>query len=991
MVEVIVTQDENLDVGVEEGIVSPTIAAEANHALLLNRDKPDQHTIDSITGLRAELDKMNALGNVSANQKNHAEYYLWQDGNVSKEARTGFFITICEDTDQIAVCDGGDGTFGVTVDSAAFISNQADTARDYKYGLVVRSGVVPVRCEADVQVGDYVVSNASGRAKRVERGYGCKVLSLQDIDGIAHAVVSLPDSIGILYKMSSDASYLGERMDKAETNIVSAINTANEAYELAKSGGAASDELSQKVDDAINKADSAIQSTEDLKSDIQNANQTAKQAEVIANSASTHAETVKNEAIATANEALAKAENISSEFTSLVVAIDKHSVGEYSQAYNLTMEQAVSILQKGMIYVPTKHADSEGGSHSETYAYADGSQETQWFTPTYHYIWNGMQWTESENPSVCFSATCPVATEQYIYWYSGNDVTDEKYDARTLYLFKDGAWVAVATLSGNYTVSLIHQESDKVTVAVTDMNEKIAALDVRVDEESSKIATVVNADGGVNAAIIIEAINNDKSGVLINADHVVIEGSTTFLTQDSVGPGGSTVIDGGRITSGKISAEYIDADNLHVKAANIDGTLTVNHIDATSGTIGGIDISTSYLSAGGELTKSSTFSADMSHRDGLTKIYNWGDGWTNEVYNITGKSAVYINDWSSTRGYSTEVFVLSAVPTGDTEDYTITTHFHHRFVSTDDVSYQVTNTSSETRFLIINRSPSVPLVPFVTSSKSSFKMSESGSIECNHAKLEGEIIAKSGYIGNGVDGFKIESTGLYSESRSSFLPGTPPSIAGVYIGTAAGRGSDDCGGISLGAYYTNDVYYEQFLYAGKHVLYGQVGSDAHTSTILTSSGLVFKYIPELLTRDQIDLDDDVTGQIATIGTTSSCAVLGGTWKSASTIEVSSARNAKTDIEALNDKHTVLFDNLIPRQFKYADGQSDRIHYGLIVDELRDAMDTAGLAPEECAAYCLDDPNNPDGNGGIRYSELLALCIKEIQALKQEIEELKENK
>ena len=52
------------------------------------------------------------------------------------------------------------------------------------------------------------------------------------------------------------------------------------------------------------------------------------------------------------------------------------------------------------------------------------------------------------------------------------------------------------------------------------------------------------------------------------------------------------------------------------------------------------------------------------------------------------------------------------------------------------------------------------------------------------------------------------------------------------------------------------------------------------------------------------------------------------------------------------------------------------------------MDVAGLSSRECAAYCLDNVDDPDGAGAIRYSELIPLCIREIQLLKKELAELK---
>ena len=122
-----------------------------------------------------------------------------------------------------------------------------------------------------------------------------------------------------------------------------------------------------------------------------------------------------------------------------------------------------------------------------------------------------------------------------------------------------------------------------------------------------------------------------------------------------------------------------------------------------------------------------------------------------------------------------------------------------------------------------------------------------------------------------------------------------------------------------------------------------------------------------------------------IGASGSDSKLWGTWYGS--LVGGSSRNIKKDIERLTDKHAVLFDNLIPRSFKFIDGESGRTHYGYVVDELKTAMDIAGLSSEECAAYCLTDPTNPDGDGGIRYDELAVLTTYELQKLKQKVVEL----
>jgi hypothetical protein len=104
--------------------------------------------------------------------------------------------------------------------------------------------------------------------------------------------------------------------------------------------------------------------------------------------------------------------------------------------------------------------------------------------------------------------------------------------------------------------------------------------------------------------------------------------------------------------------------------------------------------------------------------------------------------------------------------------------------------------------------------------------------------------------------------------------------------------------------------------------------------------------------------------------------------------LTSWRGAKHNIEQLDDRYSVLFDNLNPVRFKYNNGTSDRYHTGFILDELKTAMDAANITTQELAAYCVSDQET--GEGGIRYGALIALLVKEVQALKKEIKEIKGN-
>ena len=113
----------------------------------------------------------------------------------------------------------------------------------------------------------------------------------------------------------------------------------------------------------------------------------------------------------------------------------------------------------------------------------------------------------------------------------------------------------------------------------------------------------------------------------------------------------------------------------------------------------------------------------------------------------------------------------------------------------------------------------------------------------------------------------------------------------------------------------------------------------------------------------------------------------GTWYKDAAEITTSSRNKKHDIEELDDRYSILLDNLKPVRFKYNDGVSNRYHTGLILDEMKDAMDTAHIDSSELAAYCVQDKRT--GDGGIRYEELVALLIKEVQELKTQVNVLTE--
>ena len=103
--------------------------------------------------------------------------------------------------------------------------------------------------------------------------------------------------------------------------------------------------------------------------------------------------------------------------------------------------------------------------------------------------------------------------------------------------------------------------------------------------------------------------------------------------------------------------------------------------------------------------------------------------------------------------------------------------------------------------------------------------------------------------------------------------------------------------------------------------------------------------------------------------------------------ITSDKNAKNSIKNISEPYGAIFDSLIPVSYKYNDGTSNRTHTGFIAQDVKAAIENAGLTTQDFAAYC--DWSNKDGSTGcaLRYEEFIALCVNEIQKLKKRVIEL----
>lgn len=329
-----------------------------------------------------------------------------------------------------------------------------------------------------------------------------------------------------------------------------------------------------------------------------------------------------------------------------------------------------------------------------------------------------------------------------------------------------------------------------------------------------------------------------------------------------------------------------------------------------------------------------------------------------------------------------------------------------------------------------------------------FTLDTDGKITAKGAHIEGEIEAEGGSIG----GFTIGKTSLYngfdSMSRSDGADGVYLGVDGINIGggnftisksgvlqtkkgeillgekststdkvddyyirltpgtlttlleTAYGGNKKDSFGATL-SYGSLDMHHTdalelygggtnylhidtrgdgEYTPSGSYVQATTEGSHLASLTLEASVNYNSSYIRLSATPDAIN---SWMTLFAVNGT------LEGTWKLSDGPAITSDRQHKNSIETLDDKYEQLFDALTPVRFKYNEGTSGRYHTGFIAQDVKDAVRLCGLDSNEFAAYL--DITNEKGETTccLRYDEFIALCVEEIQKLKERVALLEE--
>ena len=354
-----------------------------------------------------------------------------------------------------------------------------------KYALVATTGIVKVRCATeDIAPGDFVMPYGSmGVAARTDDGCGYRVIEVDSSSGVLYVAIDLGACTSTIYDLGRRSNVMEKSIENAKIDIASALMTANKALNAAekaeKDSGSVKDiadeykdifenidnDIKTKVDGAMDIYKVDIEEQLDLFDDhideaVKTVNEKMSTIQAIKDDVDAFVDDwssedgtlsgasysirryIDNGLMSKAElETVSRLEEENSLFIEknaegveqILTSVNTYSVGLYSQAYGLTLEQARATLKPGTVYIPTKHGDSE--SHTETYEFQHDGKTYSYkvdFSSQYYYVWKHRKLTLSaDNNTVdasgyiwearvngAGSCVSPVMlTSNYNYWY----------------------------------------------------------------------------------------------------------------------------------------------------------------------------------------------------------------------------------------------------------------------------------------------------------------------------------------------------------------------------------------------------------------------------------------------------------------------------------------------------------------------------------------------------------------------------------------------
>ena len=92
-----------------------------------------------------------------------------------------------------------------------------------------------------------------------------------------------------------------------------------------------------------------------------------------------------------------------------------------------------------------------------------------------------------------------------------------------------------------------------------------------------------------------------------------------------------------------------------------------------------------------------------------------------------------------------------------------------------------------------------------------------------------------------------------------------------------------------------------------------------------------------------------------------------------------------ELRNINQYITIL-DNLHVKRFKLNSGRSGRYHVGFIAQEVKSAMDAAGVTSDEFGGWCVGTDEEGNEIQMLRMGEILSIMLAKIKKLESQVNE-----
>lgn len=539
----------------------------------------------------------------------------------------------------------------------------------------------------------------------------------------------------------------------------------------------------------------------------------------------------------------------------------------------------------------------------------------------------------------------------------------------------------------------------------------LSIIDQSANKDGSEMALVVSGLHGeqvLKGASIVLAQDGSGSYIHIDADNISLVG---YVTLENLKNEGTTEIHGGNIITGTLRADKIEVkDNssnaIIFKAEPNDVSIagwTVSADKISQGNVGLYSGDSNYLTSIVDNNKTSP-----------VRFYAGGDILNNAPFKVLNDGSLYASAAQITGNIIATSGFIGSSDRGWQISSGIIANYGTETITEGGKKYYTKAFGMQ--------SPSNPGA--INAIAIGGKMTPSSWADANFVvTVDGKLIARSGVIGGceikndtlqisqsnitSIDASKIVTGAIESQNYESGKHGLKLDLnegtvditqGNIRIGGSMSQVGVDTeifsqinqNGIMQGVALT---YEDHSTYSSSVALnsgYISFEEDNNGNKIVASIHPFFNqdedadpYKGYAFTADQ-NLKLQVNSGDASLRLSTYQGYLYGTWYyNSSGVATTSDEHIKHNIENLTDAYSILFDNLRPVRFKYNEGTSDRYHTGFIAQEIETATIKSGLSTQDFAAFVR---NKEDGKEQcyVRYEEIIALCVDQIQKLKKQV-------